>query len=88
LPEDIYNGLPLEATLKCGSAENKASNTELETVRRGLKLLMVETHLMAIERWCADLRFPFADRLTERLMGTVQRRLAAKRTDYLIADLD
>jgi formamidopyrimidine-DNA glycosylase len=60
---------------------------EVETVRRGLAPVLEGATITRAELRRSDLRFPFAERLAERLAG---RRVLAlrRRAKYLLAELD
>jgi formamidopyrimidine-DNA glycosylase len=60
---------------------------EVETVRRGLAPVLEGATIARAELRRPDLRFPFAERLAERLAG---RRVVAlrRRAKYLLAELD
>jgi formamidopyrimidine-DNA glycosylase len=60
---------------------------EVETVRRGLAPVLEGATITRAELRRPDLRFPFAERLAERLAG---RRVLAlrRRAKYLVAELD
>lgn len=60
---------------------------EVETVRLGLKPVLVGARFAKVDQRRSDLRFPFPERFAERLTG---RRVEAlrRRAKYLIADLD
>jgi formamidopyrimidine-DNA glycosylase len=60
---------------------------EVETVRRGLEPVMLGAALVKVEQRRADLRFPFPERFTERLIGRVVAGLG-RRAKYLLVDLD
>lgn len=60
---------------------------EVETVRRGLSPAMEGQRILAAEIRRPDLRWPFPERMSERLAGA--RVLALRRrSKYLLADLD
>ncbi|MGE4127801.1 MAG: bifunctional DNA-formamidopyrimidine glycosylase/DNA-(apurinic or apyrimidinic site) lyase [Hyphomicrobiaceae bacterium] len=59
---------------------------EVETVRRGLEPAMVGQRIRKVEVRRPDLRFPFPERMTERLQGKTVRGLD-RRSKYLIARL-
>ena len=60
---------------------------EVETVRRGLEPVLTGHRIRAAEVRRPDLRWPFPERLAQRLTG---RRVGAlrRRSKYLLADLD
>jgi formamidopyrimidine-DNA glycosylase len=60
---------------------------EVETVRTGLSPYMVGQKIIGVEQRRPDLRFPFPDRFTQRL---IQRRIMnlGRRAKYLLAELD
>jgi formamidopyrimidine-DNA glycosylase len=60
---------------------------EVETVRRGLAPAMIGACLAGVDQRRPDLRFPFPDAFSQRLVG---RRIVAlrRRAKYLLADLD
>ncbi len=60
---------------------------EVETVRRGLVPVMEGARIVAAEVNRPDLRWPFPDRMSERLTGQRVERLR-RRSKYLLADLD
>jgi len=60
---------------------------EVETVRRGLEPAMSGARFVDAEVRRPDLRFPFPDRLAERLKGRTVTGLG-RRAKYLMADLD
>lgn len=60
---------------------------EVETVRRGLEPALTGRRLARVEVRRPDLRFPFPERFTERLVGRQIERLY-RRAKYLIAHLD
>lgn len=59
---------------------------EVETVRKGLAPVLVGQRIARVEARRADLRFPFPERFTERLLGQKVTRLD-RRAKYLIAAL-
>jgi formamidopyrimidine-DNA glycosylase len=59
---------------------------EVETVRRGLAPVMEGRRILAAEVRRPDLRWPFPERMAERLAGTRVERLG-RRSKYLLADL-
>ena len=59
---------------------------EVETVRRGLAPLMEGRRILHAEVRRPDLRWPFPDRMAERLAGTRVERLR-RRSKYILADL-
>ena len=60
---------------------------EVETVRRGLAPALEGARLTRVEVRRADLRWPFPDRMAERLAGATIRALG-RRSKYLLAHLD
>lgn len=60
---------------------------EVETVRRGLESAMAGRRIERAELRRPDLRWPFPDRMAERLTGALVTRLA-RRSKYLLAELD
>lgn len=60
---------------------------EVETVRRGLEPALVGARLVGIDQRRPDLRFPFPENFSARLLG---RRVLSlgRRAKYLLADLD
>src|SRR5690606_29229558 len=60
---------------------------EVETVRRGLAPAMEGKRIVQAEVRRADLRWPFPERMAERLTGARVERLR-RRSKYLLADLD
>jgi formamidopyrimidine-DNA glycosylase len=60
---------------------------EVETVRRGLEPAMVGAKLIGVDQRRPDLRFPFPENFSARLLG---RRILSlgRRAKYLLADLD
>lgn len=60
---------------------------EVETVRRGLEPAMVGARVNRLELRRANLRFPFPDLFSDRLMGRTIRQLR-RRAKYLLIDLD
>ncbi len=60
---------------------------EVETVRRGLQPAMEARQIVAAEVRRDGLRWPFPERMAERLTGRMVRALA-RRSKYLLADLD
>jgi formamidopyrimidine-DNA glycosylase len=60
---------------------------EVETVRRGLEPALVGARLVAIDQRRPDLRFPFPEKFSERLLGRCVLSLG-RRAKYLLADLD
>ena len=59
---------------------------EVETVRRGLVPAMEGRRILSAEVRRPDLRWPFPERMAERLAGTRVERLG-RRSKYLLADL-
>jgi formamidopyrimidine-DNA glycosylase len=59
---------------------------EVETVRRGLEPALVGRRIERVELRRPDLRFPFPERLAERLEGAAVQALR-RRAKYLLADL-
>ena len=59
---------------------------EVETVRGGLEPAMVGARFTRVEQRRPDLRFPFPERFTERLVGQEVQGLG-RRAKYLLADL-
>ena len=59
---------------------------EVETVRRGLEPAMVGATLTRVEQRRPDLRFPFPDRFSERLVGSTVTSVG-RRAKYLLVDL-
>jgi formamidopyrimidine-DNA glycosylase len=59
---------------------------EVETVRRGLEPAMVGARFTKVEQRRPDLRFPFPERFSERLVGNRVEALG-RRAKYLLADL-
>jgi formamidopyrimidine-DNA glycosylase len=59
---------------------------EVETVRRGLEPAMVGARFTTVEQRRPDLRFPFPERFSERLVGNRVEALG-RRAKYLLADL-
>jgi formamidopyrimidine-DNA glycosylase len=60
---------------------------EVETVRRGLEPALVGTRLVGIDQRRPDLRFPFPENFSARLLGRRVESLG-RRAKYLLADLD
>lgn len=60
---------------------------EVETVRRGLAPLMEGQRIVSADIRRPDLRWPFPDRMGDRLAGARIDRLG-RRSKYLLADLD
>jgi formamidopyrimidine-DNA glycosylase len=60
---------------------------EVETVRRGLAPALVGACLVGIEQRRPDLRFPFPENFSARLLGRRVESLG-RRAKYLLADLD
>lgn len=60
---------------------------EVETVRRGLEPVMTGARMILAEVRRPDLRWPFPDRMAERLTGRRVERLR-RRAKYLLVDLD
>lgn len=60
---------------------------EVETVRRGLEPVLVGNRLVSVEVRRPDLRWPFPDRLAERLTGRVPLAVR-RRSKYVLVDLD
>ena len=60
---------------------------EVETVRRGLEPAMVSSRIVKADVRRPDLRWPFPDRMSERLTGARIDRLR-RRSKYILADLD
>nr|WP_319248893.1 bifunctional DNA-formamidopyrimidine glycosylase/DNA-(apurinic or apyrimidinic site) lyase [uncultured Celeribacter sp.] len=60
---------------------------EVETVRRGLEPSMAGARIARAEVNRPDLRWPFPDRMAERLTGARVERLR-RRSKYILADLD
>ena len=60
---------------------------EVETVRRGLEMVLLGAQLRSVDQRRPDLRFPFPERFAERLTGRTVEALW-RRAKYLIADLD
>ena len=60
---------------------------EVETVRRGLAPALEGARLAAVEVRRPDLRWPFPERMAERLTGATIRALG-RRSKYLLAELD
>lgn len=60
---------------------------EVETVRRGLEPSMVGVRIARAEVNRPDLRWPFPERMAERLTGARVERLR-RRSKYILADLD
>ena len=60
---------------------------EVETVRRGLDAAMAGARFTAVDLRRPDLRFPFPERFSERLIGQRVEALR-RRAKYLMADLD
>lgn len=60
---------------------------EVETVRRGLEPVMAGVIIAKADVRRPDLRWPFPDRMTERLTGARVDRLR-RRAKYILADLD
>ena len=60
---------------------------EVETVRRGLAPVMEGARILAADIRRPDLRWPFPERMAERLTGARVRRLG-RRSKYILADLD
>ena len=60
---------------------------EVETVMRGLTPAMTGAHILRVEQRRADLRFPFPERMPERLAG---RRIVglSRRAKYILFHLD
>jgi formamidopyrimidine-DNA glycosylase len=59
---------------------------EVETVRRGLEPAMVGARFTSVTQRRPDLRFPFPERFTDRLVGQEVTGLG-RRAKYLLADL-
>lgn len=59
---------------------------EVETVRRGLELAIVGQVITRADIRRPDLRWPFPDRMAERLIGKTVHRLR-RRSKYILADL-
>ncbi|SDL39812.1 bifunctional DNA-formamidopyrimidine glycosylase/DNA-(apurinic or apyrimidinic site) lyase [Aliiruegeria lutimaris] len=60
---------------------------EVETVRRGLEPAMAEQRILEAQVRRPDLRWPFPERMAERLNGKRVDRLR-RRSKYILADLD
>ena len=60
---------------------------EVETVRRGLEPVMTGARIVQADVNRPDLRWPFPDRMAERLTGRQIERLR-RRSKYILADLD
>ena len=60
---------------------------EVETVRRGLAPVMEGQRIARAEVNRPDLRWPFPDRMADRLTGALIERLR-RRSKYILADLD
>ena len=60
---------------------------EVETVRRGLLPVMEGAQLVRVAVNRPDLRWPFPERMAERLLGRVVLRLR-RRSKYILLDLD
>jgi formamidopyrimidine-DNA glycosylase len=60
---------------------------EVETVRRGLQPVMEGKRILAVRLNRANLRFPFPDRFTDRLIGRTVMAMG-RRAKYLMVDLD
>ena len=60
---------------------------EVETVRRGLTPAMEGAVIAQADVNRPDLRWPFPDRMAERLTGARVHRLR-RRSTYILADLD
>ncbi|MFD1342191.1 bifunctional DNA-formamidopyrimidine glycosylase/DNA-(apurinic or apyrimidinic site) lyase [Litorisediminicola beolgyonensis] len=60
---------------------------EVETVRRGLEPVMTGARISRADVNRPDLRWPFPDRMAERLTGARVDRLR-RRSKYILADLD
>lgn len=60
---------------------------EVETVRRGLTPALEGARLVRVDVNRPDLRWPFPDRMAERLQGAAITRLG-RRSKYLLLDLD
>ncbi len=60
---------------------------EVETVRRGLEPVMTGRRIAFADVRRPDLRWPFPDRMAERLTGRRVERLR-RRSKYILADLD
>ena len=60
---------------------------EVETVRRGLAPVMEGQRITLAEVNRPDLRWPFPDRMADRLTGALIERLR-RRSKYILADLD
>jgi formamidopyrimidine-DNA glycosylase len=60
---------------------------EVETVRRGLSPLLTRARITGVDMRRPDLRFPFPDRLGERLQGALIRSVD-RRAKYLLLPLD
>lgn len=60
---------------------------EVETVRRGLEPVLVGAVIACAEVRRPDLRWPFPERMAERLTGRRVERLR-RRSKYILADLD
>jgi formamidopyrimidine-DNA glycosylase len=60
---------------------------EVETVRRGLEPVLTGHRILRAEVRRPDLRWPFPERMAERLTGARVERLR-RRSKYILADLD
>jgi len=60
---------------------------EVETVRRGLAPVMEGARILTADIRRPDLRWPFPERMAERLAGARVRQLR-RRSKYILADLD
>ena len=60
---------------------------EVETVRRGLQPSMEGETIVAVDVRRPDLRWPFPDRMADRLTGKTVTHLG-RRSKYILADLD
>jgi len=60
---------------------------EVETVRRGLQPVMEGARLLSVDLRRKDLRFPFPDRLSERLQGRKIKGIG-RRAKYLLFDIE
>jgi formamidopyrimidine-DNA glycosylase len=60
---------------------------EVETVRRGLEPAMVGKRIAVADVRRPDLRWPFPERMAERLTGATVERLR-RRSKYILGDLD
>ncbi|MGZ9099437.1 MAG: DNA-formamidopyrimidine glycosylase family protein, partial [Brevundimonas sp.] len=59
---------------------------EVETVRRGLEPVLTGARLTRVRQNRSDLRFPFPDRVPERLEGATVERID-RRAKYLLMPL-